>query len=87
MFEWDDANIEHISRHGVEPWEAEEALLDAGRVGMAAYNVRGETRWAVLGATEPGRILFVVFTRLSGRIRVVTGRDAEGKEKRRYRRG
>lgn len=87
MFEWDDANIEHIAWHGVEPWEAGEALLDAGRIGTAAYNVRGETRWAILGATEAGRILFVVFTRRSGRIRVVTSRDAEGKEKRRYRRG
>lgn len=23
-FDWDDDNIEHIARHGIEPWEAEE---------------------------------------------------------------
>ncbi|MDN5696463.1 MAG: BrnT family toxin [Rubrobacter sp.] len=86
-FDWDEANIGHVARHEVEPWEAEEALLDTGRVGTAAYNVRGETRWATLGATEAGRVLFVVSTRRAEKIRVVTARDAEDKEKRRYRRG
>ncbi len=87
MFEWDEANVGHIVRHGVEPWEAEEALLDAGRIGVAAYNARGERHWAALGATESGRVLFVVFTRRWDRVRVVKGRDATGKEKRRYRKG
>ena len=27
-FDWDDDNVEHIARHGVAPWEAEEAALD-----------------------------------------------------------
>lgn len=86
-FEWDEHNVDHIARHGVEPWEAEEVLLDTGRVGTSAYNVRGELRWAVLGATEPGRVLFVVLTERAEKVRVVTARDAEYKEKRRYRRG
>jgi uncharacterized DUF497 family protein len=85
-FDWDDDNIEHISRHGVDPWEAEEALLDPGRIGTPAHNVGGETRRAALGATEAGRILFVVYTRRRGKVRVVTARDAENREKRRYRR-
>lgn len=85
-FDWDDENIKHIARHEVEPWEAEEALLDTGRVGTPAYNVRGETRWAALGATEAGRVLFVVFTGRSGKVRVVTAGDAVNREKRRYRR-
>jgi uncharacterized protein len=86
VFDWDENNIEHIARHGVEPWEAEEALLDPGRIGTLAYRVGREPRRAALGATEGGRVLFVVFTRRSGRVRVVTARDAEAKEKRRYRR-
>lgn len=64
-----------------------EALLDTGRVGIDAYNVRGERRWALLGSTEGGRVLFVVFTRRTEKIRVVTAREAEDKEKRRYKRG
>lgn len=85
-FDWEEANIGHLARHSVEQWDAEETLLDPGRIGNAAYNVRGETRWAALGATEAGRVLFVVFTWRGGGIRVVTARDAEAKEKRRYRR-
>lgn len=86
MFEWDEDNIEHVARHRVEPWEAEDALLDPGRLGTPAYRVGRETRRAALGATESGRILFVVFTSRERRVRVITARDAETKEKRRYRR-
>ena len=85
-FDWDDNNIEHIARHGVEPWEVEEALLGPYVVGTDAYSVRGETRWGALGATDAGRILAVVFTRRHGKVRPITARDAEDKEKRRYRR-
>ncbi len=85
-FDWDDDNVEHIARHGVEPWEAEEAMLDPDRVGASARNVSGERRFAVVGSTESGRMLFVVFTRREERIRVITARDADDSEKRRYRR-
>jgi uncharacterized DUF497 family protein len=85
-FDWDDDNIEHIARHGVEPWEAEDAMLDPDRVGASARNVPGERRFAVVGATESGRVLFVVFTRRERGIRVITARDANDSEKRRYRR-
>jgi uncharacterized DUF497 family protein len=84
-FEGDEHNAGHIARHGVEPWEAEETILDTGRVGATAYRVRGEVRWAIVGATEAGRVLLVL-TERAGRSRVVTARDAEVKEKRRYRR-
>ncbi len=60
-FDWDEANVEHVARHGVEPYEVEEALLDSRRVVRDARNVRGEVRRAVLGAAETGRILFVVY--------------------------
>lgn len=40
-FDWDEANTGHLARHDVEYWEAEEALLDPGRVGNVAYNARG----------------------------------------------
>lgn len=85
-FDWDDDNIEHIARHGVEPWEAEEALLDSHRVGTDVYNVPGEIRWGAVGATDAGRILAVVFTRRHDRVRTIMARDAEDREKRRYRR-
>lgn len=83
-FEWDDDNEGHIAPH-VKPQEAEDAMRDPKRAPQAAYNARGERRWALLGVTKAGRILFVVFTRRREKIRVVTAREATRSEKRRYR--
>jgi uncharacterized protein len=85
-FEWDDGNVDHIGRHGLAPQDAEEALLDPYRLGAGAYNVGGERRSAVIGATEDGRILFVVYTWRDRKVRVVTARDADLAQRRRYRR-
>jgi uncharacterized protein len=84
-FDWDDGNLDHIG-HGVTPEEAEEAVLDPRRIGTGAYNAENEQRWAVIGATEDGRVLYVVFTRRAGRIRIITAWDASASERRRYRR-
>jgi uncharacterized DUF497 family protein len=83
FFDWDDGNEGHLEDFECE--EVEEAVLDPDRIGAEAYNVGGEERWALLGATDAGDILFVVFTHRNGLIRVVTARNATKKEKRRYR--
>ena len=94
-FDWDEANIGHIARHGVDPSEAEEALTDPDRLSFPTRKVPQELRRAYLSATEAGRTLVVVYTRRSGQIRIVTARGqrsaeakpfASPKEKRRYRR-
>jgi len=84
LFDWDDANVEHIRRHRVEPGEAEEALLDPRRMAAPAYRWAGESRRAHLGATRRGRVLMVVITRRDTAVRVVTARDASPRERRRY---
>lgn len=85
MFEWDEYNSAHIEEHGLAPEDVEEALLDPRRLGVSAYNVVGEERRGTLGTTGTGRILFVVVTRRGDAVRVVTARDANDWEKRRYR--
>lgn len=84
-FGWDEANIGHIAQHGLEPEGVEDALLDPEGVPAAAYNSGGERRSGFVGATEAGRILYVVYTKRGGVVRVVTARDANPREKRRYR--
>jgi uncharacterized DUF497 family protein len=84
-FDWDDGNVDHLG-HGVSPREAEEALLDPHRIGTDAYNAEAERRWAAIGATEDGRILYVVYTVRGGRVRVITAYDASPTDRRRYRR-
>lgn len=68
------------------PQEAEDALLDPRRVGAAAYSVAAERRSAVIGATQAGRVLFVVYTWRGRKVRIVTARDADQAQRRRYRR-
>ena len=82
MYDWDDNNEEHIARHGVERWEAEDALEDAD---LVPFSARGG-RAGILGMTEDGRLLAVIFERRSGAIRVVTARDTTSNEKGTYRR-
>ena len=87
-FIWDEDNTEHLlERHGIEDFEAEEALLDLGGLGFGTYNRELEKRCGYLGATQDGRILAIIYTEREGCFRVVTARDAKPNEKRRYKKG
>lgn len=86
MFDWDEANLDHIADHGISAAEAEDALLDPRRIPASAYQGVNERRHAVLGATIEGRLLFVVFTHRNELVRVITARNANAQEKRRYER-
>jgi uncharacterized DUF497 family protein len=86
VFEWDDANLEHIAKHGFTPEDAESVILDPKRVRIDTYTPRGERRYGVIGRGQGGRILHVVFVVRSGKIRPFHCRQATPSEKRRYRR-
>lgn len=78
---WDDWNIAHIARHHVEPEEVEEVcqgkhLLEKGRNGL----------YSVIGQTEDGRYLIIILAPRSSSFYPVTARDADDKEKRRFKR-
>lgn len=85
-FDWDDNNIEHISRHNLIPAEVEQVFQDTRKIGTASRKTEREKRWAIIGRSYGGRILFIVYTRRDQKIRVVTARDATFSEKRLYRR-
>jgi uncharacterized DUF497 family protein len=87
QFEWDDDNSDHLeSRHRISPIEAQQAMIDSGRVPSTARRGFGERRYAAIGATDAGRVLHVVFIRKPAAIRVISARDATASERRRYRR-
>ena len=54
MFDWDADNVGHIAEHGISTDEAEDALVDPRRIPAPAYDVEGERRRAILGATSAG---------------------------------
>jgi uncharacterized protein len=82
-FDWDAANVAHILRHAVTPFEVEEA---AGRphITIAASPVEGEERWKLFGKTDSGRYLVVVFTIRRRQFRTVTAYQMNAAERRKY---
>jgi uncharacterized DUF497 family protein len=71
MFEWDDANLGHIGRHGVSPQEVEQ-VIENEPYELGYYVENGETRSSLLGETAGGRLLMVVITERGDWIRPVT---------------
>ena len=86
FFNWDGSNKDHILAHGVSPAETEEALLDPEGLRADARNAPDERRFAFIGATEEGRVLFIIYARRDGKVRPITGRDASVAQRRRYER-
>lgn len=84
MFDWDDGNLSHVMQHGVLPAEAEQAIDDPHALATAAYDVAGEQRFGLVGETDDGRLLQVVYTWRGDRRRVVTAFPARPREQRRY---
>ena len=80
-FEWNENNIEHISRHGVSPDEVEDVAFDD-----APWIKKGRkgTRY-MLGYTVAGRYLFTVYIlKNSGVARVITSMDMDNKTRKLY---
>ena len=84
LFDWDEGNEGHVTRHGIEPYEVEEALLDSERKPLSAHNRGGEKRRGLIGATEAGRIIFVIYALRGGKVRPITANDVTKAQKRRY---
>jgi uncharacterized DUF497 family protein len=74
-FDWDEANVRHIARHGVSPEEAEEAILN-GPVEVDYQVVDGEERYVVVGLSDAARFLTIVWTDRWGAVRIITAFDS-----------
>ncbi len=85
-FEWDKGNIEkNWKNHRVSYTECEEVFFNSPLVvGIDEKHSEGENRFYLLGKTDNQRLLFVVFTVRSNKIRVISARDMNRKERRIY---
>jgi uncharacterized DUF497 family protein len=81
-FEWDEHNEEKLlNRHGVTAAEAEECF------GNAHSRRRVGDVYLVLGMTEAGRMLLLVYEqKRGGRVRVFSARGMTDAERRTFRR-
>jgi len=85
-FDWDKGNIgKNWKRHRVTHIECEEVFFNKPLVVKEdeSHSV-SEARYYGLGKTDDGRLLFVVFTIRGNKIRVISARDMNRKERRTY---
>ena len=85
-FDWDAGNADKNSaRHAVSRAEAEEIFFN--RPVLLAEDVRhsaGERRYNLLGRTNGGRLLSVIFTVRQQLVRVISARPMSRKERTHY---
>jgi uncharacterized protein len=85
VFDWDDANREHVRKHHIQPHEAEEAWLDPDQVpAEVSHGDGGEWHDAVIGMTRTYRLLYVAWTERDNRIRIFLARKPTPQEARAY---
>jgi len=85
-FEWDEGNAEkNWIRHQVTRNECEQAFFNIPLI--IADDIKHSThekRWYLLGRTDAGRLLFIVFTIRKSLIRIISARDMNKKEREAY---
>lgn len=85
-FEWDKGNLDKSYRkHGIPPNEAEEIFLDEDMLTLEdVEHSKQEKRFETIGKIIEGKILFLVFTIRRDKIRIISARAANQKERRKY---
>jgi len=83
-FDWDEANsTKSVEKHGVTCDEAEEVFTERRFVPLGEQYEPStpELRYGLLGQTNRGRRLFLVFTLRQEKIRVISVRSMNQKER------
>lgn len=85
-FEWDQYNSEKIKKkHDVTSVECEQVFFNRPVIaGDDEKHSETENRLYVLGQTDSSRLLFLVFTIRRNKLRVISARDMNKKERRVY---
>jgi len=81
-FDWDKGNLaKNWDKHRVTNLECEEIFYNDPLVVKARIEGYIEERFYAIGKTGRDRFLFVVFTVRAGKVRAISARDANKKEK------
>jgi uncharacterized DUF497 family protein len=85
-FEWDEGNAtKNWEKHDVSQSECEQIFFNKPLIFRRdSAHSETESRYYVLGKTDSGRLLFVVFTIREKLIRVISARDMTKREEQRY---
>lgn len=81
-FEWDEGNFEHIKKHKVTYVDCEEIITNRPLlINEDKTHSKLEKRFQALGQTNDGRLLFIAFTIRKNKIRIISAREQNRKEK------
>jgi uncharacterized DUF497 family protein len=85
-FEWDKGNIDKsFQKHRISPNEAEEIFLDENlKIIKDIAHSQKEIRLIALGKTFMEKKLFVVFTVRGDKVRIISARPMDKKERNHY---
>lgn len=85
-FDWDEGNInKNWLKHGVEFSECEQIFFNKPLlIAHDKKHSKSEKRFYALGKTFKGKMLFVVFTARKDRIRIISARPINKKERKIY---
>jgi uncharacterized DUF497 family protein len=82
-FDWDEGNLlKNWEKHRVSASECEQVFFSRPLVaGLDRGHSKTEDRFHALGVTDAGRRLFIVFTVRNNKIRVISARDMNRRER------
>jgi uncharacterized DUF497 family protein len=81
VFDWDEQNIAHLTRHLIVPVEPEQVVLNRP-IDLGSNLRNGEERIAQVGETDAGRVLHVISTMRDGKVRIITAWPAKDRMRR-----
>ena len=87
VFDWDDGNSsKSVQKHGVQNDLVESAFQDVylAPLGEQVEPLTDETRYGIIAKGSSGDVLFVCFTLRLGKIRPISSRLANKKEREMY---
>ena len=84
-FEWDSGNqIKSFLKHGIAPEESEQVFAHPYVIRIDETHSKTEVRFEIIGVTNSGRALYVIFTTRKEKIRIVSARQASKSERKLY---
>lgn len=84
-FEWDKGNLEHIRKHNVGYKECEKVFFNKPFIlNKDESHSQTEKRFRVYGQTNKKRLLTMIFTLRINKIRVISARDQNKKERKEF---
>lgn len=84
-FDWDKGNLEHIKKHNVKANDCEEGFLNKPFIlSEDETHSQTEERFRVYAQTNKSKFLMMIFTIRNNKIRVITARNQNKKERKEF---